>query len=270
ELTNVAKTAVGTSLGLRDDRSTVPLLGLGAAWDVSKTQQWFFNISEGYRPPLFTELVPQGGTTIANEDLQEGRSIQYELGYRSRFASGLVVDVSVFSLEFKNQFGEVALPGGFSTMLNVGRSLHQGAELAVDYDLLAGSPRSQRSLRVFANAMLLEAEFTAGRFAGKTPQHAPDHLVRTGMIYYDGHLKVGLTGTLSGACYGDDGNNRERYIPAYANWDMTVECKVPGTPFNFIAGVNNLFDEDYYTRARNEGLDPSPRRNYYFGGAIEF
>lgn len=86
----------------------------------------------------------------------------------------------------------------------------------------------------------------------------------------DSHLKLGLTGTLSNSCYGDDSNNRERHIPAYAVWDLTAEYKVPNTWFRFIAGVNNVFDEDYYTRARNEGMDPSPRRNYYLGGAIEF
>lgn len=37
-----------------------------------------------------------------------------------------------------------------------------------------------------------------------------------------------------------------------------------------IGGVNNVFDEDYYNRVRNDGIDPAPRRNYYLGAALEF
>jgi Fe(3+) dicitrate transport protein len=37
-----------------------------------------------------------------------------------------------------------------------------------------------------------------------------------------------------------------------------------------IAGINNLLDEDYYSRVTNTGLDPAPRRNHYVGAAFEF
>jgi hypothetical protein len=31
-----------------------------------------------------------------------------------------------------------------------------------------------------------------------------------------------------------------------------------------------VFDEDYYSRIRNDGIDPAPRRNYYVGCALAF
>ena len=34
--------------------------------------------------------------------------------------------------------------------------------------------------------------------------------------------------------------------------------------------MNNLLDEDYYSRIRNDGIDPAPRRNVYLGAALEF
>jgi outer membrane receptor protein involved in Fe transport len=45
---------------------------------------------------------------------------------------------------------------------------------------------------------------------------------------------------------------------------------VPGTVVRFIGGVNNVFDEDYYSRVRPDGIDPAPHRNYYVGAALEF
>jgi outer membrane receptor protein involved in Fe transport len=83
-------------------------------------------------------------------------------------------------------------------------------------------------------------------------------------------FKAGLTGTLSADAFADDANTAQRFVPAYAVWDLTLEAKIPRTPLRAIAGVNNLFDEDYYNRIRPDGIDPSPRRNYYVGAALEF
>ena len=46
--------------------------------------------------------------------------------------------------------------------------------------------------------------------------------------------------------------------------------KIPNVPLRVVAGINNLFDEDYYNRVRPDGIDPAPRRNYYVGAAFEF
>jgi Fe(3+) dicitrate transport protein len=119
--------------------------------------------------------------------------------------------------------------------------------------------------------MLLDAGFKEGAAVGKTPQYAPDRIVRTGLIYTRGPgFKLGLTGTLSADSFADDGNSAQRHVPAYAVWDLTAEWRVPGTMVRFIGGVNNVLDEDYYSRVRPDGIDPSPRRNYYVGAALEF
>ena len=60
------------------------------------------------------------------------------------------------------------------------------------------------------------------------------------------------------------------HVPAYAVWDLTGEWRIPNTPVRVIGGVNNVFDEDYYSRIRPDGIDPAPRRNYYLGAALEF
>ncbi|MDQ3115300.1 MAG: TonB-dependent receptor [Verrucomicrobiota bacterium] len=36
------------------------------------------------------------------------------------------------------------------------------------------------------------------------------------------------------------------------------------------AGINNLFDEDYYSRITNSGIDPAAGRNYYGGFSVKF
>lgn len=281
ETVNTAKTTAGTPLGTRDDRQTVPLFGLAVAYDLPKSgsqlsalsSQLYFNASQSYRPMIFTQAVPNAATNVVNADLEEGRAVQFELGYRAQPIAGLVFDASVFHLEFDNQIGSFALPGGRSTVANVGRAIHRGIEAGVQYDLLRvlNGRASKNTLNIYANALLLDAELKAGAAAGRTPQYAPEHLVRSGLIFTRGStFKAGLTGTFSADSFADDANTAQRYVPAYAVWDLTAEAKIPGTPVRLIAGVNNVFDEDYYSRVRPDGIDPAPRRNYYVGAALEF
>ena len=272
EMVNLAKTSGGRALGVRDDSQTVPLLGLAVAYDLPAKAQVYANVSESYRPMIFTQAVPNAATNVVNDDLEEGRAIQYELGYRAQPVDGLVIDASVFHLEFDNQIGSFALPGGLSTVANVGRAIHRGFEAGAQYDLFRLFGRAPKhALNFHANALLLDAEFKEGANRGRTPQYAPDYVVRTGLIYTRGDtLKFGLTGTFSADSFADDGNTAQRYVPAYAVWDLTAEWRVPNTPVRIIGGVNNVWDEDYYSRVRPDGIDPAPRRNYYIGAALEF
>ncbi len=272
ELVNVARTT--TPLQSRAERATVPLFGLAAAYALpGQNAQLYANSSESYRPMVFTQAVPNGATTVVNADLEEGRATQHEVGYRAQPAAGLVLDASVFYLEFDNQIGSTTLPGGLTSVGNVGRAVHRGVELSVSYDLLArrSLQPNPSALTLYANALLLDAKFKEGVSRGKTPQYAANHVVRTGIVYTRGdRSKLALTGTLSADAYADDGNSAQRYVPPYAVWDLTAEHKIKGTALRVIAGINNVFNEDYYSRIRPDGIDPAPRRNYYLGLAAEF
>jgi Fe(3+) dicitrate transport protein len=272
ELVNVAKTAAGNPLAARHETDSVPLPGLAAAWDLPGRGQLYANASQSFRPMIFTQAVPNGATQVVNADLAAGRAVQYEFGYRAGLRSGLVVDASVFHLEFDDQIGTLALPGGRSTVANVGRAVHRGVEASVQQDLLRlVRPDARAALTVYANALLLDAGFKEGAFAGRTPQYAPDHVVRAGLVYTRGPgFKLGLTGTLVDHSFADDTNTDQRRVPAYTVWDFTAEWRVPRSPVRLIAGVNNLLDEDYYSRVRADGIDPAPRRNWYLGAAYEF
>lgn len=272
ELVNVAKAAAGNPLAARDERDTVPLPGLAAAWDLPGKAQLYANASQSFRPTIFTQAVPNGATQVVNADLAEGRAVQWEIGYRAGLRSGLVIDASAFQLEFDDQIGTLALPGGRSTVANVGRAVHRGVEASVQQDLLRlFRPGASAALTLYANALLLDAEFKAGAFAGRTPQYAPEHVVRAGLVYTRGSgLKLGLAGTLVAPCFADDTNTDQRRVPAHAVWDLTAEWRVPRSPVRLIGGVNNVFDEDYYSRVRADGIDPAPRRNWYLGAALEF
>ncbi|MBA2430974.1 MAG: TonB-dependent receptor [Chthoniobacterales bacterium] len=295
ERLNLDKSAAGTPLASSEVHDFVPLFGLGAAYEVANKTELYTNISQSYRPKIFTQTVPTGGTAIVPSDLQEGSAWQLDLGFRGNPRPWVSWDVSGFLLEFDDQIGTVALPGGLSTVANVGRALHRGVEASGEVDVIGWIQAAQRgsltvsdgkeaaqpvvpsltqrigSLSLYGNVTLLHAEFTSGPLEGRTPRYAPDYLLRTGVIYRLGErLKVALFGTFVGSSYADDANNADRFIPSYMTWDLTAEAKVFKDYVSVTAGINNLFDEDYYARITNTGIDPAYGRNYYGGISLKF
>jgi len=101
-----------------------------------------------------------------------------------------VFDASVFHLEFDNQIGAIALPGGRSSVGNVGRAVHRGIEAGAQYDLfrLFAAPRASgnSALNFYANVLLLDAEFQQGSVAADAAIQPPDHVVRTGLLFTRG------------------------------------------------------------------------------------
>ncbi|MBI5799754.1 MAG: TonB-dependent receptor [Verrucomicrobia bacterium] len=285
EKVNTSKTAPtpptpAVPLGAKDEHSFVPLVGLGLEYELKPKVSAYANVSQSYRPMIFTAAVPEGGGTVVNNDLAEGKSWQYELGLRGHPQPWLTWDTSLFYLDFENQVGSVgSAVAGTLTFQNVGRSIHQGWEGAVELDLVGlydqvnKSDAADRwgSVSLYANAMLLDAAFKGGANNGKAPQYAPEYLLRTGVNYrWRDRAKVSFLGTFVDDHFADDANTAAFQVPAYMTWDLTAEFKVYKDSVSILAGVNNLFGEDYYSRIRGDGIDPAYGRNYYVGVSVKF
>jgi Fe(3+) dicitrate transport protein len=95
--------------------------------------------------------------------------------------------------------------------------------------------------------------------------------VKAGVIYrWQDRLKVAMLGTFVGDSYADDANTMERFVPSYSTWDLTAEARVYRDIVSVHAGLNNVFDENYYSRITDSGIDPSYGRNYYVGFGLKF
>jgi Fe(3+) dicitrate transport protein len=278
ESVNLAKTAAGKALGRRSEFDFIPLAGVGMEYELGVPASVYANFSQSYRPKLFTEAVPAEPTSVINNDLNEGRSRQLEVGFRGSPRRYFSWDASAFLLDFDDQIGGVTLTGGITSVQNVGDARHKGFEAAAQVELFAlsdalggnGDSERKSSLSVYANAMRLDAEFVAGPQKGKSPQHAPDFTVRTGTIYkLEDRLKAGLTGTFVAEQFADDNNTAAYHIPGYSVWDATLETKIT-EKVSVQAGVNNVFDREYYSRIRGDGIDPAYQRNQYLGLSLTF
>ncbi len=262
---------VQTSGAQKSKHDFQPLFGLGIAYDLPAETQLYANVSQSYRATIFSEsIVATPGTSTT--DSTPGQGWNYEIGYRGTPRQWVTFDTSLFLIDLDNRFAV-----SNNILGSAGRSINSGwdGSLQVDvvgaYDAANGTKHASQigSLNIYANATLLNAELHGGPNNGSIPQYAPDYIVRTGLIYGFKSVKVSFLGTFVADQKAQDSNKPEFNIPSYMTWDLTAE--VPVTKhFTLMAGLNNIFNEDYYSRVTSNGIDPAYGRNFYIGGSFQF
>ena len=283
ETINVAKTAAGDPLANETNYSFVPLFGLGAQYDFTPKVNAYANVSQAYRPAIFTQAVPTAPNVFVPNNLQPSFVWNYEGGLRGNPLPWLTWDTSFVLIDFQNQIAENST-GGTTVIENGGRSVTYGWDTMaqVDFvgvaDALRGAAEGHASwidtygsLLGYLGLTAQQGRYISGQFQGKTPRYTPDYLVRAGALYnWRDKIQLGLTSTFNGGSYANDNNTQQYYIPYYNVWDFTFEVNVWRDNVSVIGGVNNLFDNRYYARIRNDGIDPAAPRNWYVGVQLEF
>ena len=272
------------------EQTTTPAVGTGDPKEMKNVAppttsvglprvELYATVAQAYRPITYGELVPTSADGVVNGNLEEGHSLQFELGVRGKPLPYLTFDVSGFYYTFNDQVGEITGTNSdgvsFTTTENVGDARFLGLEAATELDILAlfngGAPSPYGQFSFYGNVTLLDAEFTAGPADGFTPSYAPNYLVKVGGIYrWKDVVKVGLLGTIVDDTFADANNTPERFIPSYTVWDLTAEVNFCHGRVGVFAGINNLFNENFYAEIRDEGIVPAYGRNYYGGLSFKF
>lgn len=304
ERVNVDRTRAGKPLQNETADNFVPLFGLGLQYDFTPKIAAYANVSQAYRPPVFTQAVPTGPNLVVAGNLQESFVWNYEVGFRGDPAPWITWDTSFWMIDNSDQIGTRTADNGNLTIIeNAGRSFTYGWDLALQLDLVgvadaifnqteevAPAPSDAKSFKapvdvparrswvdtygsfsVYNALTLMNGEFISGPNTGKTPQYTPDYLYRVGVIYnWRDIVKVAFMGNFVGSSFADDTNTASRFIPSYSLWDLTVEAKVYRDTVSVVGGVNNIFDSEYYARIRPDGIDPGSPRNWYAGLKVKF
>jgi len=284
----------------RDDDSLVALFSLGVGYVLIEGQhpvtttakdaketlttmaaggpprlELYGTVAQAYRPRTYGELVPTSATGVINDDLKEGDSLQFELGMRGKPFSYLTFDISGFYYTFDDQVGDITLPGNIPTTANVGDARYVGFEAGAELDILAiingGAESRYGHFSLYGNITLLDAEFTSGPNNGLVPAYAPDYQFKVGGIYrWQDTLKAALIGTIVNDHFANATNSATHFVPSYQVWDLTAEVNFCHGRVGVFAGINNVFDEDFWAEVRDEGILPANGRNYYGGVKIRF
>ena len=247
-----------------------PLFGLGLSYDLGNETAVYANVSQSYRATTFGQsLIPAVGGTASDVAPSQGWS--YEVGIRGNPRPWFTYDTSFFLIDLDDKLGTAGV-----NIQSVGRSINYGWDGAVQFDVIGGldalngTHRGERlgALNLYGNISLLEARLSGGVNDGGTPQYAPPYMLRTGAIYKrKSGLKIAFLGTLMARHYGNDTSGFD--IPAYTTWDLTGEIPITKN-FSVLGGLNNVFDNRYYSLVTSSGIIPAIGRNFYVGGSLKF
>ncbi len=234
--------------------------GIGVEYHIGNTE-FYGNITQAYRPIQFANLQAPPTTDVVDPNLEDSKGYNIDFGYRGKVKDFLQFDVSAYYLQYNNRIGTVTVTGtpSYRLITNVGNSTSKGIESYVEFNpVRAFTKNTKTDLIVFGSYGYTRARYGSDHkdaaTKGKKVENAPEHIFRGGITA--GYKGILLTAQLSyvGETYSDanntvtpttNGNNG--LIPSYTITDLTATYKF-SRGLNIKAGVNNLFDERYFTR----------------------
>lgn len=266
------------------------LAGIGAEFHLNEKNEIYANASQAFRPMTFSELTPAATTDVIDQNLKDSESLNIDLGVRGSWKNYVNYDVSVYQMNIQDRIGTYT-QSNIRYVTNIGSSLSKGVELYVEGNLFR-THDSGRSISVqpFASIAYNEAVYTswndptvvAGSASDRTNkivENAPRRIQRYGLTC---KLK-GFTATYQlnkvSEAFSDALNTvtpnaaaTAGLIPAYQVSDLSFGYSGKKN-YSLQVGVNNLFNESYFTRRAGgypgPGLLPANGRTLFFTFGIQ-
>lgn len=237
------------------------LAGIGSEYHISKYAELYGNITQAYRPIQFANLQAPPTTDIVDQDLKDSKGFNIDIGYRGKIKDYMQFDISGYYLQYNDRIGTVTLTGTPSTRLitNVGNSTSKGIESYMEFNPVRAFTRNKKAdLILYCSYGYTNARYSSdhkdANTRGKKVENAPQHILRSGISGgYKGFLLT-IQVNYTGETYSDanntinvSANGNNGLIPSYIITDLTAAYKF-SNGLNIKAGLNNLFDERYFTR----------------------
>jgi Fe(3+) dicitrate transport protein len=250
--------------------------GIGATFQVNPALQLFGGVYKAFSPALNGDALDG----LQDQNLEAERSVNIEVGLRGK-SGRLDYEMAAFSMDFDNQIIPANSNSNFQNT-NGGKTLHQGIEGGIGYQLAGG-------FTVEANATYIPvAEFVGNRFAadgvtiitpdGNRVTYVPELVANIGLGYQAGSLKTLLSANYTGSQYTDVQNSKAiqentsgfftGQIDAYTTVDLTARYAMIAD-FEMFGSVRNLTDELYIASLR-QGIYVGPERSVEMGVRYQF
>lgn len=266
------------------------LFGIGTEFHLNEKNEIYANASQAFRPMTFAELIPSLTTDLIDPNLKDSEALNIDLGIRGTWKNFINYDASVYQMNIQDRIGSYSL-NSVRYVTNIGASFSKGVEMYVEGNVLNKFKQGKfGSLQPFVSIAYNEATYTswndptvvAGSSSDRTNnsvENAPRRIQRYGLTY---KLK-GFSATYQlnkvSEAFADALNTvtpnasaTVGIIPAYNVSDVSFGYSGKEN-YTLQVGVNNLFDESYFTRRAGgypgPGLLPSNGRTLFFTFGIQ-
>lgn len=262
-----------------------PLAGAGMSYITGESTELYANVSQAYRPILYSSITSFGSTARTSDHLHSSRGGNADLGWRGTMGDVLKFDVGAFYLWYGDRIGMrtgTDASGEFVEVGNIGSSEHRGVESYLELDpfRLFALPASAGALDLFSSLGYVDARYVSGEFKGNRVEEAPRVLSRFGATWGIGRFSNTLQVSHTSESFGDANNSvlptadaAGGVIPAYTILDWSLALRLAGDR-QLSFGVNNVADTRYFTKRTPEypgpGILPGMGRSVYLGVRASF
>lgn len=275
-----------------------PLFGLGLEYKF-RTTNIYANITQAYRPVLFSDLTPPAVTDVIDTNLKDASGFNADLGYRGTFKKYLNFDFSLFYLSYNNRIGGTRQflnndpnQGTFIYRTNLGETVNKGIEgfANINVTKLFNVDKPYGNLDVFATVSFIDSRYTdfavftssgtapnititETNLNGNRVENAPRYIHNFGISWSNNNISATAQYKMSGKIFTDanntvtpSANGITGLLENYNVVDLSSEYKFLKN-YNIRGGINNLFDENYATRRAGgypgPGILPGEGRTFY-------
>lgn len=262
------------------------LFGISGKYSLDERHTLYGGWSQAYRPIVMADIIPPTALDRTDESLKDSFGYNAEVGIRGG-NNRLTYDLSLFRLNYNNRVGTVLVtdePSPYLFKTNTGNSKTLGLELFAEYELVQ-SPGFELSL--FTATSYFDAEYIDSQLgdgdqnidiSGNSLETVPNWMSRNGLQLAYQKLTGIFQHTYVGKSYSDafntqnpSANGAKGLVPAYHIFDLNLAYRY-SLQLLFKAGVNNLFDQSYFTKRPagypGAGVWPSDGRGVNFSVAF--
>ena len=263
-----------------EKRRNFLLLGLGFSFKVNNNIELYSNISQNYRSVTFADISIINPAYAINPEIDDEKGYTFDLGFRGNINKKISYDSNIFLLLYEDRIGFIqkVFPDGNvkSERGNVGNARISGIESLFDFDLNEIAFKNNFiDLNYYINYSYINSKYLQSDEVGiedNEVEFVPKHNLKTGIKFGYKNLSLNFQYSFVSSQFTDSSNAVTGnlsgvigQIPSYKIADLSMSYKLKNISFE--AGVNNLFNEKYFTRRATgypgPGIIPSAPQNSY-------
>ena len=260
-------------------RRSFILLGIGLSYKTNNSE-FYTNFSQNFRSVTFADISIINPAYAINPDIDDEKGFTFDFGVRGNYKKMISYDTSIFALLYKDRIGFVqkAFRDGSvkSERGNVGNAQITGVESLFDFDINEITFKNENiDFNIFFNYSYIESKYLKSEEVGitnKEVEFVPKNNLKTGFKFGYKDFAINFQYSYLSSQFTDSSNAKSGNlsgvigeIPSYEISDLSISYKLRNLKFE--SGINNLFDEVYFTRRATgypgPGIIPSPPRNAY-------
>ena len=264
-----------------DRRRSFLLFGLGTSYRKSEGLELYANLSQNYRAINFTDLRINNPNLRVDPDIADEEGYTADLGIKGKKESLFTYEVTLFYLRYFGKIGQVlrtdpVLFNDYRYRTNIADARNMGIEAFGEVSLLNLLQSETKDVKwtVFGNLSLIDARYIRTddtSIRNKKVEMVPPVTVKIGSTFRYRAFSLAAQYSYVDAHFSDASNAVrtatavEGIIPSYSVTDVSAVYRWKS--FALEASVNNLFNEQYFTRRADAypgpGIIPADGRGFY-------